>query len=77
LLLQLRCAHLVPTKAPLLEEAILNRNKAVTERRHAACKAQHKEREIAKRDQNDNRIKRRKAGEHKVSYNEDPSLEPS
>jgi hypothetical protein len=75
--LQLRCAHLVPAKAPLLEEAIFNRNKAASERRHAARKAQHKEREITKRDLNDNRIKRRKAGERDVSSNEDPSPEPS
>jgi hypothetical protein len=33
---------------------------------------QHKEREITKRDQNDNRIKRRKAEERNVSSNEDP-----
>jgi hypothetical protein len=59
--LQLRCAHLVPAKAPLPEEAIFNRNKAAAERRCAVHKAQHKEREIAKRDQNDNRIKRQKA----------------
>jgi hypothetical protein len=74
---QLRCAHLVPAKAPLPEEAIFNRNKAVVERRRATCKAQHKEREIAKRDQNDNCIKRWKTGERDVSSNEDPSLEPS
>jgi hypothetical protein len=52
----LRCAHLVPAKAPLPEEAIFNRNKAAAERRCAVHKAQHKE-----RDQNDNRIKRQKA----------------
>jgi hypothetical protein len=56
---------------PLTEEAIFNRNKAVAERRRAACKVQHKEREIAKRDRNDNCIKRRKAGECGVSSNED------
>jgi uncharacterized membrane protein len=41
----------------------------------AACtrKAQQKKREIAKRDRNDNRVKRRKAGERGVSSNEDPS----
>jgi hypothetical protein len=77
LLLQLRCAHLVPAKEPLPEEAIFKRNKAAAERRRAAHNAQHKEREIAKRDWNDNRIKRRKAGERGVSSNEDPSSEPS
>jgi hypothetical protein len=77
LLLQLRCAHLVLAKAPLPEEAIFNRNKAVAERQRAARKAQHKEREIAKRDRNDNRIRRRKAGERGISSNEDPSSEPS
>jgi hypothetical protein len=30
LLLQLKCAHLVPAKAPLPEEAIFNQNQAVT-----------------------------------------------
>jgi hypothetical protein len=77
LFLQLRCAYLVPAKAPLPEEAIFKWNKAVAERRHAAHKAQHKEREIAKRDQNDNHMKRQKAGERNVSSNEDPSPEPS
>jgi hypothetical protein len=62
---------------PLPEEAIFNRNKAVAEKRHAARKAQHKKRQIAKRDLNDNHIKRRKAGELGVSSDEDPSLEPS
>jgi hypothetical protein len=71
--LQLRCAHLVPPKAPLPEEAIYNQNKATIERQRAARKAQHKEREIAKRDWNENSIKRRKAGEHDVSSKEDPS----
>jgi hypothetical protein len=75
--LQLKCSHLVPAKAPLPEEAIFNRNKADTERRGATHKAQHKERQIAKHDRNDNRIKRRKAGERGVSSDEDPSLEPS
>jgi hypothetical protein len=74
--LQLKCAHLVPAKAPLLEEVICNRNKAAAERRRAARKAQHKEREIAKRDRNDDRIKTRNAAERGVSSNEDPSLEP-
>jgi hypothetical protein len=68
---------LVPAKAPLLEEAIFNRNKAVAERRHAMRKVQHKECEIAKRDRNNNRIKRQKAREHGVSSNEVPSPEPS
>jgi hypothetical protein len=77
LLLRLRCAHLVPVKAPLPQEAIFNWNKAAVERRRAARKAQHKERKITKRDQNDNRIKRWKAGERGVSCNKDPSPEPS
>jgi hypothetical protein len=47
------------------------------EKRRAARKAQHKKRQIAKRDRNDNRIKRRKAGELGVSFDEDPSPEPS
>jgi hypothetical protein len=42
LLLQLKCAHLVPAKAPLPEEAIFNRNKAAAEKQRAARKAQHK-----------------------------------
>jgi hypothetical protein len=74
---QLKCARLVPAKAPLPEEAIFNQNKAAVERRRAVRKAQHKEREITKRDQNDNRIKLRKVGEHDVSSNEDPSPEPT
>jgi hypothetical protein len=69
----LKCAHLVPAKAPLLEEAIFNRNKAAAERWRATCKAQHKEQESPKRDRNDNRIKWQKAGEHGVSSDEDPS----
>jgi hypothetical protein len=73
---QLKCAHLVPAKAPLPEEAIFNRNKTATERRCIARKAQHKECQIAKRDRNDNRIKRRKAGERGVSSDEDPLPEP-
>jgi hypothetical protein len=43
LFLQLRCAYLVPAKAPLPEEAIFNRNKADVERRRAMRKAHHKE----------------------------------
>jgi hypothetical protein len=43
----LKCAHLVPAKVPLLEEAILNQNKAAVEKRHTARKAQHKKRQIA------------------------------
>jgi hypothetical protein len=39
--------------------------------------AQHKECQIAKRDRNDNRIKRRKARERGISFDEDPSPEPS
>jgi hypothetical protein len=62
---------------PLPEEAIFNWNKAVAERWRATHKAQHKERQIAKRDRNDNRIKRWKAEERGVSSDEDPSPEPS
>jgi type IV secretory pathway VirB9-like protein len=75
--LQLKCAYLVPAKAPLPEEAIFNRNKAATERRHAAHKVQHKEHQIAKRNRNNDPIKRWKAGERCVSSNEDPSPELS
>jgi hypothetical protein len=39
--------------------------------------AQHKKRQIAKRDRNNDRNKRQKAGETGVSSDEDPSLEPS
>jgi hypothetical protein len=67
----------VPLKALLLEEVIINQNKAATERWQAARKAQNKEQEISKRDRNDNRTKRRKAGEHRVSSDEDPSPEPT
>jgi hypothetical protein len=73
----LRCAHFVLAKAPLPEEAIFNQNKAVVKRWRATRKAQHKERDIAKRDQNENRINRRKAGKRDGSSNEDPSPEPS
>jgi hypothetical protein len=73
----LKCGHLVPTKAPLPEEAIFNLKQAATERRRVACKVQHKKRQIAKRDRNDNRIKRQKVGKLDVSSNEDPSPEPS
>jgi hypothetical protein len=73
----LRCAHLVLTKASLPEDAIFNQNKATVKRRRATRKAQHKEREIAKRDLKDNRIKRCKAGERNISSNEDPSPKPS
>jgi hypothetical protein len=58
----LKCAHLVPTKAPLLKEAIFNQKQAAAEKRRAARKAQHKKRQIAKRDRNDNHNKRWKAG---------------
>jgi hypothetical protein len=75
--LQLKCAHLVSAKAPLQEEVIFNQKLAATEKRRAARKAQHKKRQIAKRDHNDNRNKRRKAGELGVSSDEDPSPEPS
>jgi hypothetical protein len=73
----LKCAHLVPTKASLPEEAIFNQKQAAAEERRAARKAQHKKRQIAKRDRNDNRIKRRKAGELGVSSDEDLSPESS
>jgi hypothetical protein len=73
----LKCAHLVPAKAPLPEEAIFNWNKVAAERRRATRKAQHKEREIDKRDRNDNHIKRQKAGERDISSNEDLSPEMS
>jgi hypothetical protein len=75
--LHMKCTHLVPAKAPLPEEAIFNRNKAAAERRCTARTTQHKECKIAKRDWNNNRIKRRKAGERGVSSNEDPLPEPS
>jgi hypothetical protein len=77
LLLQLKCIHLVPAKAPLPEEAIFNQNQATAEKRRAARKVQHKKCQITKRDRNDNRNKRRKAGELGVSFDEDPSPEPS
>jgi hypothetical protein len=77
LLWQLKCAHLVPAKAPLPEEAIFNQNQAATEKRRAARKAQHKKRQIIKRDHNDDRNKRWKEGEQGVSFDEDPSPEPS
>jgi hypothetical protein len=77
LLWQLKCAHLVPAKAPLPEEAIFNQNQAAAEKRRAVRNAQHKKRQIAKRDRNNDRNKRQKAGETGVSSDEDPSLEPS
>jgi hypothetical protein len=73
----LKCAHLVLAKAPLPEEVIFNQNQAAVEKRRAARKAQHKKRQIAKPDRNDDRNKRRKAGEQGVSSDEDPSPEPS
>jgi hypothetical protein len=54
-------------KAPLQEEAIFNQNQAAAEKRRASRKTQHKKCWIAKRDRNDNRNKRKKAGEHGVS----------
>jgi hypothetical protein len=69
--------HLVLAKAPLLEEEIFNWNKAGAERRRDARKAQHKEKEITKHNWNNNCIKRRKAGKHGVSSDEDPSPEPA
>jgi hypothetical protein len=73
----LKCVHLVPAKAPLLENAIFNQNKATVEKRRAARKGKHKKHQIAKRDQNDNRIKRWKVGKLGISSDEDPSPEPS
>jgi hypothetical protein len=67
LLRQLKCAHLVSAKEPLLEEVIFNQNQVAAEKRRTARKAQHKKRQIAKRDHNDNLNKRRKAGEQGVS----------
>jgi hypothetical protein len=75
--LQLKCAHLVPAKPPLPEEVIYNQKQTAAKKRRAARKAQHKKHQIAKHDRNDNRTKRRKAGELGVSSDEDPSLEPS
>jgi hypothetical protein len=77
LLRQLKCAHLIPAKEPLPEEAIFNQNQVAAEKRRTARKAQHKKRQIAKHDRNDNRNKRRKAGEQGVSSDEDLSPEPS
>jgi hypothetical protein len=77
LLRQLKCAHLIPAKVPLPKEAIFNQNQAAVEKRRAARKAQHKKRQIAKRDRNDNCNKRRKAGEQGISSDEDPLPEPS
>jgi hypothetical protein len=77
LLWQLKCAHLVPAKAPLPEEVIFNQNQAAKEKRRAARKAQHKKCQIAKRDHNDDCNKRRKKGETGVTSDEDLSPEPS
>jgi hypothetical protein len=74
---QLKCAHLILAKAPLPDEVIFNQNKDAMEKRRTARKAQHKKHQIAKRDRNDNRTKRRKVGELGVSSDEDPSPEPS
>jgi hypothetical protein len=48
---------------------------AAVEKRRAARKAQHKKGQITKRDRNNDRIKRRKAGEFGVSSDENSSLE--
>jgi hypothetical protein len=77
LLLQLKCAQLVPAKAPLPKEAIFNQNQAAAEQRRAARKARHKKRQIAKHDRNDDRNKRRKVGELGISSDKDSSPEPS
>jgi hypothetical protein len=76
LFFQLKCSHLVPAKAPLPEEAVFKRNQEAVERRQAARKEQHNEKEIDKCDRNDYRIKHRKAGEHNDSSDEDLSLPP-
>jgi hypothetical protein len=73
LLFQLKCSHHVLAKAPLSQEAIFKRNQATTERRRAMRMEKYKEKEIAKRDRNDNHIKPHKSGERNVSYEEDPS----
>jgi hypothetical protein len=73
----LKCAHLIPAKASLPEEAIFNQNQAAAEKRRVACKVQHMKRQITEHDCNDNRIKRRKEGELGVSSDEYPSPEPS
>jgi hypothetical protein len=49
----------------------------VAEKRRAARKAQHKKHQIVKRDHNNNRNKRRKAGELGISSDEDRTPEPS
>jgi hypothetical protein len=74
---QLKCTQLVPAKVPLPKEAIFKQNKAAAEKRRVARKAQHKNRQITKRDRNNNRTKRRKARELGVFSDEDPSPEPS
>jgi hypothetical protein len=66
-----------PGQGALPEEVIFNQKQAAAEKRRAARKAQHKKRQITKRDRNDNRTKRWKAGELGVSSDEDPSPEPS
>jgi hypothetical protein len=58
----LRSSHLVPAKPPLSRNVIFNRNKAAAERRRAEHKERHMEKEILKRDRNDDRIKCPKAG---------------
>jgi hypothetical protein len=68
----LKCAYLIPTKAPLPEEVIFNQNKATVLRRHATKNARS-----PSAIKMQNRIKRRKAGERGVSSDEDPSPEPS
>jgi hypothetical protein len=75
--LQLKCAHLILAKAPLPEEAIFNQKKTAAEERWTARKERHKKCQITKRDRNDNRTKRRKAGEAGVSSDEDPAPGPS
>jgi hypothetical protein len=77
LLRQLKCTHLIPAKAPLPEEAIFNQSQAAAEKRRTTRKARHKKRQITKCGRNDDRNKRRKAGEQGISCDEDPSPEPS
>jgi hypothetical protein len=64
-------------KPSLPEEAIFKCNQATAGRRRAERKLRHKEKEIAKHDRNDERIKRRKVGDTNVSSNEDLSPPPA
>jgi hypothetical protein len=55
---------------------MLNRSKDFAERRRSVHRAWHKDAEIAKRERNDRRAKRRKMNETAISSEEDPSLPP-